>query len=139
MRALAALGAGALLLAGCETAFVGRAPSGRFDLVAVNGGGLPATPDPGHHCPETVESGHLDLDSVARRFELVLNRRGPCIAAGRRTLRETGSYLRNGPRLELEAASGGRGWTATESGNSLSLRYEGMGLRFRQTAPPPRR
>jgi hypothetical protein len=136
MRTLTGLAAAALLLGGCQTAFVGRAPSGRFALVEVNGRGLPFQIDPASHCPVRIDGGHFDLDSVARRFEMVLERSGPCagLAADRV---ERGSYLRRGGRLDLEAeASGGerRELVASESGGSLS--YDRLHLRFRQAARP---
>ena len=136
MRTLTGLALGALLLAGCETAFVGRAPAGRYALVEVNGQPLPHVANPGHHCPMRIDGGHFDLDALARRFEMVLDRASPC-ARPEDTI-ERGSYLRRGGRLELEAAPPGgtaRALFATESGNMIALNYDGLRLRFRQVAP----
>ena len=137
MRALTLFATASLLLAGCETAFVGRAPAGLYQLVEVNGQAPPATSDPAGQCPETIEGGHLELDSIARRFELALQRRGPCIAAGQREVRESGSYLRRGGRLELETGSTAapRTLVASETGRTISLGYGRLRLRFRQAAP----
>lgn len=134
-RALTGLAAAALLVAGCETAFVGRGPAGRYELVGIDGRPPPQVVDPRHDCPTTVASGHFDLDAVARRFALVLEQRSPCMAGGGTTSRVTGSYLRRGSRLDLETADGGR-LAATESGDSLSLNYYGSRLRFRQAGRP---
>jgi hypothetical protein len=121
VRALTALAAGALLLAGCETAFVGRAPEGAYQLVQVNGNALPYG-----QCPGRISSGQFDVDSVARRFEMRLDR--GCPSASETV--ERGSYLRRGGRLELEA--GGRTLEAWESGGTITLSYEGLRLRFRK-------
>jgi hypothetical protein len=140
MRFLLALAAAPLVLAGCETAFVGRAPNGRYALVEVNGRPLPYLADPASACPATIQSGHFDLDSLARRFEMMLDRSGPCPAANADAV-ERGSYLRRSGRLELEAARPGgdtRTLVATESGRTIALGYDGLRLRFRQVAPPPR-
>ena len=134
MRALIAL-VGAALLASCETAFVGRAPSGRFDLVEVNGRALPQERRTAAGCRATVTSGFFDLDALARRFEMRLGERNSCSAAAWQEERVAGSYLRRGSRLALEA-EGGRSWTATESGSSIALDYEGARLRFRQSERP---
>ena len=131
MRALAALAASALALAGCETAFVGRAPAGRYLLAEVNGRAPPQVVDPRHDCPTTIAGGHFDLDALARRFELVLEQRNPCMAGGGTTTRETGSYLRGGRGIDLETGDGRR-LRASESGNAIALDYHGMRLRFRQ-------
>ena len=138
MRASLAAAAALLLLGGCHTAFVGRAPSGRFQLVEVNGRALPFAVDPGSRCPVRIEGGHFDLDSIARRFEMVLDRSGPCLGISGDTV-ERGSYLRRGGRLELEAAQPGgsaRALVASESGGSISLVYDRLRLRFRQAARP---
>jgi hypothetical protein len=138
MRALTALSVAALLLDGCQTAFVGRAPSGRFELVEVNGRAPPFTVDPGHHCPIRIDGGHFDLDSVARRFEIALERSGPCAGLAADTV-DRGSYLRRGGRLDLEIeAAGGarRELVANESGGSISLAYDRLRLRFRQASRP---
>jgi len=134
MRALTALASAALLVAGCETAFVGRAPGGRYLLVEVDGRAPPHVTDPASDCPTTIAAGHVDLDPLARRFDIVLEQRSPCMAGGGTTSRTTGTYLRSGSRLELETADGNR-LVATETGNTLSLNYHGPRLRFRQTAP----
>jgi hypothetical protein len=75
MRALAQLPLAALLLAGCETLFIGTPPSGRYELAAVNGravplvGGALASPaSPSGTCQNIRQSGHLTLDSISRRF-----------------------------------------------------------------------
>ena len=138
MRALSALGAAALLLAGCETAFVGKAPGGHYRLVEVNGRAPPSVANPGHHCPVTVESGRFDLDPIARRFAMTLSRAGPCIGGGRSEMRLFGSYLRRGGGLELEAEQPAPPQTliAGEAGDTVSLTYENLRLRFRQVAPP---
>lgn len=129
-----------MLLGGCETAFVGEAPGGRYALASVNGGAPPAVANPGHHCPVRIESGYFELDPLARRFEMVLERSGPCIAGASRTV-ERGSYLRRGSRLELEAAQAGggsRALVASEFGDVITLRYDQLDLRFRQVAPARR-
>ncbi|HYJ29215.1 MAG TPA: hypothetical protein VEW25_02600 [Allosphingosinicella sp.] len=136
MRALTALATGALLLASCETAFVGRAPGGRYALVEVDGNAPPFTLDPADHCPTRILGGHFDLDAVARRFEMVIDRTGHCSPP--RDLVERGSYLRRGGRLELEAAQpdgATRALVATESGSTIALEYDELRLRFRQVAP----
>jgi hypothetical protein len=133
--------AAALALGGCETAFVGDAPRGRFQLVEVDGRRLPYVNDAVGSCPVTIQAGHFDLDQVARRFEMMLDRTGPCPAAAVDTT-ERGSYLRRGGRLELEASAPGgtaRRLFATESADTVSLEYDGMRLRFRQAERPPRR
>lgn len=139
--ALAGAAAAALLLGGCETAFVGEAPGGRYALVEVNGGLLPHVDNSIGSCPARIEAGHFDLDSVARRFVMELDRTGPCPAAAV-DVREEGSYLRRGGRLELEAAaapgSTRRALVATESGSTISMTYDGLRLRFRQAARPRR-
>jgi hypothetical protein len=142
MRALPFLGAAtaALLLGGCETAFVGRAPGGRYALAEVNGRALPYVDSTIGACPVTVQGGGFDLDPVARRFEMTLDRTGPCAAAAV-DAREAGSYIRRHGRLELEAAQpggGSRALIATEAGGVVSLTYGGLRLRFRQVAPAPR-
>jgi hypothetical protein len=139
MRALTAFAVASLALAGCETAFVGRAPAGRYALVEVNGKGLPHVANPGHHCPLRIDGGHFELDALARRFEMVLDRAGPCSPPADTV--ERGSYLRRSGRLELEAAPPGgtaRTLFATESGDSIALNYDGLRLRFRQEAAPKR-
>jgi hypothetical protein len=136
MRALTGLAAAAMLLGGCQTAFVARAPSGRFALVEVNGRSLPYQVDPASHCPVRIDGGYFDLDSVARRFEMVLERSGPCAGLAADMI-ERGGYLRRGGRLDLEVeAPGGarRELVASESGGSISLSYERLRLRFRQVA-----
>jgi len=138
MRALTGLAAATLLLGGCETAFVGRAPSGRFDLVEVNGRPLPFSIDPASHCPVRIEGGRFELDSLARRFEMVLERSGPCAGLAADTV-ERGSYLRRGGRLDLETeapAGARRALVASESGGAISLAYDRLRLRFRQAARP---
>ena len=137
MRALILLTGGALLLASCETAFVGEAPGGRYALVEVDGNPLPYTADPRHHCPTRIEGGHFDLDALARRFEMAIDRDGPCSRPD--DIVERGSYLRRGGRLELEAAAPGgttRTLVATESGNMIAIDYDRLRLRFRRVAPP---
>ncbi|HEX8653810.1 MAG TPA: hypothetical protein VF693_01120 [Allosphingosinicella sp.] len=138
MRVLTGFAAAALLLAGCQTAFVGRAPSGRFALVEVDGRPLPYRVDPASHCPVRIDGGHFDLDSVARRFEMVLERSGPCAGLAADTVAR-GSYLRRGGRLDLEVEAPGaarRELVASESGGSVSLSYDRLRLRFRQAARP---
>ena len=130
-----------LALGGCETAFVGDAPRGRFQLVEVDGRRLPYVNNAVGSCPVTIQAGHFDLDQVARRFEMTLDRTGPCPAAAV-DVTERGSYLRRGGRLELEAAAPGgtaRRLFASESVDTVSLDYDGMRLRFRQAERPPRR
>lgn len=134
MRPAIALAAAALVLGGCETAFVGRAPAGRYALVEVNGQPLPYVHDPRLHCPVAVDSGHFELDALARRFEMVLDRSGPCLGISGDVV-ERGSYLRRGGRLELEAAAPGgelRTLVAAESGRTITLDYDRLRLRFRQ-------
>jgi hypothetical protein len=136
MRALSGLAAAALLLlGGCETAFVGRAPSGAYGMVEVNGRPPPFIRNPGHHCPISLQGGSFDLDSVARRFTLRLAQSGPCARFAE--VVESGSYLRRGGTLALESESPApRSWTATESGNAITLEWQGMRLRFRRNPPP---
>lgn len=138
MRALTALACAALLLAGCETAFVGRAPSGLYALAEVDGRALPAERRASGSCRLLVESGHFDLDSLARRYEIVLRERDSCSSSGVREVREAGSYLRRSGRLALEADRGAGGRIATESGSSISLSYDGSRLLFRQSRPERR-
>lgn len=137
MRALIPIAAATLLLGACETAFVGRGPSGRYDLVEVDGRAPPFLRSPGHHCPVQIEDGHFDVDSLARRFELVVEQTGPCVGGGRREVRETGSYVRGGPGLSLETADG-RALAASESGDTIRVTYDGLDLRFRRPASPRR-
>lgn len=128
----AALAAGLLLLAGCETAFVGDAPSGRYELVRVEGRALPFTRDVGG-CRETLSGGHFNLDSIARRFEMEVARSGSC--AGAAPLRETGTYLRRGGTLTLETeGTAPRSLTAYESGRTISIDAGGLSLRFTRPA-----
>jgi hypothetical protein len=137
---LIAAGAAALFLGGCETAFVGEAPGGRYELVEVNGRALPHVDAGVAACPVTIAAGHFDLDSLARRFEMMLDRSGPCPAAAVDTV-ERGSYLRRSGRIELEAAAPGgatRRLFASETGSTLSMDYDGLRLRFRQAARPRR-
>ena len=134
MRPLLIVAAATLALAGCETAFVGRAPGGRYLLVEVDGRAPPQITDSRADCPTTIAAGHVDLDSLARRFDLVLDQRSPCMSGGGTTSRVTGTYLRRGGRIEVETADGNR-LVATESGNTLSLEYYGPRLRFRRVAP----
>ncbi|HEX9931235.1 MAG TPA: hypothetical protein VGB08_00150 [Allosphingosinicella sp.] len=138
MRAAIALAAAALLLSGCETAFVGRAPDGRYALVEVNGRPLPHAVDSAGTC--RIDRGHFDLDSLARRFEMVLDQSGACPRAGAATI-ERGTYLRRGGRLELEAAAPGgeaRALVASESGGTIAMGYDGLRLRFRRVPAPAR-
>lgn len=140
MRALTGLAAATLLLAGCETAFVGRGPSGRYALVEVNGRPLPYSHDPASHCPIRIDGGHFELDALARRFEMLLDRSGPCAGISGDVV-ERGSYLRRGGRLDLEATPEGgtpRALVAREGGRSISLDYDRLRLRFRQVAPQRR-
>ncbi|HEX8644250.1 MAG TPA: hypothetical protein VF702_10100 [Allosphingosinicella sp.] len=136
MRALTAFAGTALLLLGaCETAFVGRAPTGRYGMVSVNGRPPPLTRNAGTECPVSLQGGSFDLDSVARRFELRLTQSGPC--ARFRDVLESGSYLRRGGTLLLESDSPARrSWTGSESGDSVTLNWEGLRLRFRRDPPP---
>lgn len=120
--------AGLLVLAGCETAFVGEAPSGRYDLVRVEGRGLPFARDAGR-CRTTISGGHFELDSLARRFVLDLSAANSC--GGPATMRETGSYLRRGGTLTLETEGPAqRRIVARESGRTISLAYDGLDLGF---------
>lgn len=137
MRALIAMAAGSLLLAGCETAFVGRAPGGRYLLVEVNGRAPPHVVDPSRDCPTTIADGHIELDPLARRFELLLEQRSPCMAGGGTTSVERGSYLRGGPGLSLET-NDGRTIRASEDGDTVRVAYAGLQLRFRRAQPPAR-
>jgi hypothetical protein len=132
----AALGAGIagamLSLAACETAFVGEAPSGRYDLVRVEGRALPFARNVGG-CSRTVTAGHFDLDSVARRFQLELSGTDSC--AGSASVRESGTYLRRGGTLTLETEGPApRALTASESGRTVSLLHDGLALRFTRRA-----
>jgi len=136
MRALIALAVGSLALAGCETAFVGQAPGGRYALIEIDGRAVPHTIDPPDHCLTRIDAGYFELDALARRFEMVLDRAGSCSAPA--DVVERGSYLRRGGRLELEAAAPGgaaRTLVATESGDSIALVYDRLRLRFRRVAP----
>jgi hypothetical protein len=128
----AALAGALLLLPACETAFVGDAPSGRYELVRVEGRALPFTRNVGG-CSETVSGGQFDLDSIARRFEIEVARSGSC--AGAAPLRETGTYLRRGGTLTLETEGAApRSLTAYESGRTISLSAGGLSLRFTRPA-----
>jgi hypothetical protein len=141
MRALIGLAAAALSLSGCETAFVGRAPAGRFELVEVNGRALPQVRRSEERCSVTVTGGHLELDALARRFQMRIRESSSCSAAASVVLSVSGSYLRRDGRVTLEAergAAAGQSWTATESGNSIALSHEGTRLRFRQAERPRR-
>jgi len=138
MRAPIVLAAAALLLAGCETAFVGRAPSGRFTLAEVDGRAVPPAPASPPACAPVVHNGWFELDSIARRFELYLQHRNSCTGAVARETRESGSYLRDSGRLMLEAVSADgetRRWTGSELGRQVNLTYEGDRLTFRQPRP----
>jgi hypothetical protein len=135
MRALTALATAALLLAACETAFVGRAPNGRYGMVSADGRPPPAVRNQGSQCPLSLQGGSFDLDSLARRFTLRLHETGPC--SGHTALVETGSYLRRGGALVLESESPApRTWTARESGDSVTFEWQGLRLRFRRDPPP---
>jgi hypothetical protein len=126
------LGIAVLSLAGCETAFVGEAPSGRYELVRVDGRALPFARSVGG-CSRTVTAGHFELDSVARRFGLELSGTDSC--AGAASVRESGTYLRRGGTLTLETEGPARrSLTAFESGRTVSLRHEGLALRFTRRA-----
>jgi hypothetical protein len=141
MRALIALSAAALLATACETAFVGRGPGGRYELVEVNGRAVPAERSRDGQCIDSIASGHFELDSIARRFEMVLRETRSCSAASHVLLQERGSYLRDEYRLKLETDPGAgvrRSWTAGWSGNAITLAYQGMRLRFRQAERPRR-
>lgn len=128
----AALAAGLLSLAGCETAFVGDAPSGRYELLRVEGRALPFT-RMASGCTETVSGGHLTLDSIARRFEMEVARSSSCTGAA--PVRETGTYLRRGGTLTLETEGAQpRSLTAYESGRTVSLEAGGLSLRFTRPA-----
>jgi hypothetical protein len=130
-KRLALAAVAVLLLAGCETAFVGRAPSGRYDLVQVDGRPLPAERRVGG-CSQHVAGGSFTLDSIARRFEIAVDRHGSCGGA----IRLSGSYLRSAGRLTLEAEGPGAATlVATESGRSITLSYDGLRLRFTQPRP----
>jgi hypothetical protein len=127
------LAAGLTVLAGCETAFVGEAPSGRYELVRVEGRALPFERDRGA-CRKTVSGGHFELDSIARRFVLDLRAVNSCGGSG--TVRETGSYLRRGGTLNLETEGATpRRITARESGRTVSLAHDGLDLRFTRSRP----
>ena len=141
MRALIALSAAAVLLAACETAFVGRAPSGRYELVEMNGRALPQVRPERPGCEASVLGGYFNLDSLARRFEMRLRERSSCSAAAVQEERVAGSYTRRDGRLSLEEDDAGvhrRPWFATESGDSILLDYAGARLRFRQAERPRR-
>lgn len=141
MRTLIALSAAALLLGGCETAFVGLGPEGNYALVEVNGRALPFERRRHGQCSETIVWGQFELDSVARRFRLALRESDSCSAAAYVLLQERGSYLRDGSRLRLETDPGSgerRTWDAGSSGNAITLTYQGMRLRFRQAERPQR-
>jgi hypothetical protein len=126
----AALAGGLLLLAGCATAFVAEAPSGRFDLVQVEGRALPYERSEGA-CRRRIEGGRFELDSIVRRFALEL--RGHSSCTGAETVRESGAYLRSGGRLTLETdGAARRTFTATETGRSVSLERGGLRFRFLQ-------
>lgn len=139
MRRFGALASAALLLAGCETAFVGKAPGGRYQLVEVNGRAPPTVTNPGHHCPVSIAAGSFDLDPIARRFDMSLDRSGPCRGISG-AVDERGSYLRRGGRLELEGVPDGggvpRALVATESGDTVTMNYDGVRLRFRKLTQP---
>ncbi len=133
MRAFAALAASALAIAGCETAFVGRAPGGLYRLTEVEGRPLPfARSDAG--CDRRIESGAFELDALARRYRLTLSERNSCSSGGLQEFNESGSYLRSGSRLTLESAGGGTR-IASASPDTVRLDYGGLDLRFRQARP----
>jgi hypothetical protein len=135
VRALTGPALALLLLGGCETAFVGRAPSGRYGMVSVNGRPPPLVRSGGSECPISLQGGSFDLDSVARRFTLRLAQSGPCARFAE--VVESGSYLRRGGVLALESEQPApRSWTATESGDSIALIWQGLRLRFRRDPPP---
>ncbi|HEX8527381.1 hypothetical protein [Allosphingosinicella sp.] len=135
MRAFVLASAAALLLAGCETAFVGRAPSGRFALAEVDGRAVPPAAAPAQGCGPVLHDGWFELDSLARRWEMQLSHRDSCSGQTVRETRETGSYLRRDGRLTLESADSRR-WIATEGGRTIGLRYDGRRLLFRQPERP---
>jgi hypothetical protein len=136
MRALSVLAAASLtLLGGCETAFVGRAPTGAYGMVSVDGRPPPLVRNEGSQCPISLHGGSFDLDSVARRFTLRLTQTGPCARFAE--IVESGSYLRRGGTLTLESENPApRTWSAAESGDSITLDWQGMRLRFRRNPPP---
>lgn len=136
MRALSALAAASLLLlAGCETAFVGRAPGRAYGLVSADGRPPPHVRNAGTQCPITLQGGAFDLDALARRFTLRLNQTAPCARFAE--IVESGSYLRRGGTLTLESESPApRSWQAQESGDAIVLDWQGMRLRFRRDPPP---
>jgi len=132
--------AAALLLSGCETAMYGTAPGGRYQLAEVDGRPVPAETAAGA-CRIVWEGGHLDIDPIARRFEIFADRSSSC-QGGDPDLRENGSYLRSGSGLRLDVADpAGRSIErqAWHSGNSVRVDLGGNRLVFRQAAPPPRR
>lgn len=129
-----AAAAGLLLLAGCETALVGEAPSGRYELVRVEGQALPYARDRGG-CRQIISAGHFELDPIARRFAMELDTTSSC--AGGETIREAGTYLRRGGTLTLETDGPfPRSFAASESGRTLSLSHRGLALRFAQRLAP---
>ncbi|MDP8995227.1 MAG: hypothetical protein M3N07_09670 [Pseudomonadota bacterium] len=138
MRSLTGLAAAALALAGCETAFVGTPPGGRYILTEVDGRAVPTPAPQPPACRPIWHDGWFDLDPIARQFELYLQQRDSCTGAVVRETRETGSYLRSDGRLRLETTAPGgstRRWTAAESGRSVTLRYGDNRLLFRQPRP----
>lgn len=126
--------AAALSLAGCETAFVGTAPAGRYELVRVEDRALPFARDLGG-CRQTISAGHFELDPIGRRFEMELRAASSCAGAG--TIREAGTYLRRGGTLTLETdGPAPRSYAAAEGGRTISLTHRGLALRFARRGSP---
>jgi hypothetical protein len=140
MRPCAPLPLAALLLAGCETAFVGTPPSGRYELASVNGRALPfdrgSLPGgPSETCRNLLQSGHLTMDSIARRFEIYSQSRNSCTGQQLPEMSVSGSYLRSAGRLTLETPDPGgsmRRWRAYESGRAITVQFGDERLLFRR-------
>lgn len=126
---------GASLLGGCATLFLGTPPGGLYLLAEADGRPVPAArPVPPGVCAALPQSGRLDIDPLARRFDLALDRRDSCTGRVSRDT-ATGSYLRDGDQLTLVSVGGEPRWTGYASGaGAITLDFRGDRLLFRR--PP---